>query len=540
MSQFRVGTRLFAGFSVPIVFLVVLALIGLARMSQLNGKLETVLDISTQRLERLYAMRDGVRFQGLALRDIALQPDISFIKTELKQYRQAQKKYAEALEAIKASSPGEQLAKGLANLPAAEQKIQAAAEVVTEHALSENGQAAADAIRDRLRPAQIALVAELENLIVAQQEEARVAVGEAASAYENARFLMIVLAALAIFSAALIAVLTTRSITLPLANAVRAARRITQHDLSVPVELRGDDETGELLRALAEMQDNLTQLLRSVRDSAGQVGRASTQLNEAASHASSSTAGQLERLVSSGASMQQMAVVINAVADSANRVASAAGETSSHARDGSSKVEVSVESATQIVTGVQNSAESIGELTSTLNEIDRISQVIKDIADQTNLLALNAAIEAARAGEQGRGFAVVADEVRKLAERTSGSIAEIATIIGAIHSRADQTVVSMSNVRQRVERGAEATQATHQVFTDIVQAAGHVAELANEIASASHSQREVSSEAARALEAVSELARDNARSVHEVEVSAREMAETAVRMQQQVGLFKLP
>lgn len=538
MNQLRVGARLFAGFSVPIVFLLVLAVLGITRMSQQQEKLDMVLEISSHRLEQLYAMRDGVRFQSVALRDIALQPDISFIKTELKLYKEARRKYADAFEALLKAD--ESLKESLVPLQAQEQKVADAAAVVIDQALSENGPAAAEAIRDQLRMAQIALVEQLEALISVQQEMAKVAVAEAASAYGSARSLMLGLTVAAAIAAILMALVTSRSITRPLENAVAVARRIARHDLTQRIDAHGGDETADLLRALAEMQEKLTGLLCNVRNSAEGVNSSSRHLSDAASRASGSTTTQLERLVASGASMQQMAVVINAVADSANRVAEAAGETTRHANAGAGKVDESVAGASRIVAVVNQSAESIADLSSTLNEIDRVSQVIRDIADQTNLLALNAAIEAARAGEQGRGFAVVADEVRKLAERTAGSIAEITRTISAIHDRTDMTVNSMAEIRQLVEQAAMATQATQEVFTEIVQAAGHVAQLAEEIADASHSQREASAEAARTLELVSELARENAGSVHAVENAAHDMAETATRLHSQVAGFKLP
>jgi methyl-accepting chemotaxis protein len=199
----------------------------------------------------------------------------------------------------------------------------------------------------------------------------------------------------------------------------------------------------------------------------------------------------------------------------------------------------SIEATRRVETAVESSTGVITDLSTATDRITEVTQVIREIADQTNLLALNAAIEAARAGEQGRGFAVVADEVRKLAERTSASTADIATTIETIRQKTSSAVDSMGHVRQEVADGVRYNQETRETLDGIVAAFERVTELAGRIAGATRQQMSASDDTVRDMGQVSSMSAENAASLDRVDGVTRNVAQMAQELQQLIGRFRV-
>ena len=240
-----------------------------------------------------------------------------------------------------------------------------------------------------------------------------------------------------------------------------------------------------------------------------------------------------------GAAMEEMAVSISEVAAGAGNVAKAAAKTQTIAQECNHNIAKGVESTQLIVTSVKTSSDTIEELSREIERISEVARVIKDIADQTNLLALNAAIEAARAGEQGRGFAVVADEVRKLAERTSVSTTDISNMVTSISHKTIAAVDSMSKVQNDVKEGETFNKLTRDILSEIVASAADVHILAQDIAAATNEQKSATADTAISMEEISVITEKNSSSINNVGKSAEVLSGTARELQRLVDQFKV-
>ena len=258
------------------------------------------------------------------------------------------------------------------------------------------------------------------------------------------------------------------------------------------------------------------------------VASASQQLASTSEQLAISTAQQSEAASGMAAAVEEMTVSINHVSDSANEAKHVTGETGSLSEDGRRIIQDTVEEMQLIVATVTEASVTIHAVGENSQRISSIVQVIKDVADQTNLLALNAAIEAARAGEQGRGFAVVADEVRKLAERTAQATTEISGMIGAVQSSAQTAVVTMQHAVTRVDCGKTMAGPAGESMNGISDGAGRVVAAVNEISSALREQSMASNDIAANVEKIAQMSEENSAATREAADTARQLEALAV------------
>lgn len=539
LGLMKVGTRLGAGFAMLLLLLTVLALVALNRMAKLQDNIEQIENHNFVKIELANTMRDAVRYQAVALRDVVLQEDLAFKKKELKLMREARKKYQEAREELKNMIVASDDFAYLTKLNATEELVKPLIDETIEFSLDDKHILAANVVRDKLRPAQIQLIADLEEMLAYFQKTNQDAAIDAKQAYRTTQIVMIVLGLIAMMLGVAVSFFITRSITTPLNIAVEAANMISRGDLTNKIGDVGADEMGMLLHSLQEMNMNLLKIISGVKEAANEVSGSSARLSDTAGQVGNRAEVQVGQVMQVGAAMEEMAVSISEVAIGAGSVADAAAKTQNIAQEGSLNIAKGVESTQRIVTSVEISSITVGELSQEIKKISEVARVIKDIADQTNLLALNAAIEAARAGEQGRGFAVVADEVRKLAERTSISTTDITNMVNSISTKTLAAVDSMNQVQLDVKEGESFNKLTRDILTQIVASAADVHMLANDIASAMSEQKEATSETAISMEKISVITEENSFSIGEVGVAAGTLAGTAKELQRLVNQFKL-
>jgi methyl-accepting chemotaxis protein len=300
-------------------------------------------------------------------------------------------------------------------------------------------------------------------------------------------------------------------------------------DFTVRAPVKRMDEIGETATAFNQLLSKLQDNFRSLTEGARTVASASREMNQASIQVSTAAGSQSEASSAIAATVEEMTVSINHVGDRAGEAHQLAGKSGEMARAGSATIDHTIRDIRSISQSVSAAAVSLRELSAQGERVGTVVQVIKEVADQTNLLALNAAIEAARAGEQGRGFAVVADEVRKLAERTSSSTQEISSTIEAMRRHSMQAAAEMqaaeSLVTQSVSRADDTDKAVHQIGD----AAHATAETVAEISDAIREQGAASNNIAVQIERIAQMAEESAAAAAQSSASAHRLDEQAQR-----------
>jgi methyl-accepting chemotaxis protein len=315
--------------------------------------------------------------------------------------------------------------------------------------------------------------------------------------------------------------------------------QLAKGDLTVQVQVATADELGQLSMRFNEVVPKLKAMIGSVVHVTDKVASASVELSATAEEISKGTETLTSRASQTAAAVEEMSATVSQVAQNSGKAATLAQDTVQTAKDGGTVVSDTIAGMQHLSEAVSNSATIIAELGKSSDQIGEIVRVIEDIADQTNLLALNAAIEAARAGEQGRGFAVVADEVRKLAERTTKATKEIGDMIRQIQQDTRGAVESMQQGTQKVAGGVELVNKTGEALTRIVQMVSESADMIRQIAVASEEQSVATQQIANDIEHVAKVTKESASGANESAKASHDLSQLAVELQGIVGSFKV-
>ncbi|MFY9804280.1 MAG: methyl-accepting chemotaxis protein [Candidatus Acidiferrales bacterium] len=358
----------------------------------------------------------------------------------------------------------------------------------------------------------------------------------------NKRTLLILLAAVlgGVIVGGIVSVAITRRITKPIALVVCAMQRILHGDLTgEALAITSKDEMGELGDAANEMQRSLRAMIGSVSISAERIATASEEFSATASEQAQGAQAQKDQTHQVAAAMQEMSSTVAQVAENSNKASEASRKAADTARLGGQIVEDTLTKMHAIADSVGHTAKRVQELGRSSNQIGEIIGVIDDIADQTNLLALNAAIEAARAGEQGRGFAVVADEVRKLAERTSKATKEITKMIQNIQTETQSAVEAMQVGTQQVALGVESTTQAGNSLHEIIKTSELVGDMILLIATAATEQSSASEEINANIEQIAKITQETAAGSQESAKAVHELSNLATNLYTLVGKFRV-
>ncbi|AZE58895.1 Methyl-accepting chemotaxis protein McpS [Pseudomonas fluorescens] len=362
---------------------------------------------------------------------------------------------------------------------------------------------------------------------------------QAKDQYDLAFNLVVGLLVVATALTVLFAWLLTRSITLPIARALEAAEEVAEGNLTRPITVDGNDEAGRLLAAMAKMQNKLRDTLQRIAGSATQLASAAEELNAVTDESARGLTQQNNEIEQAATAVNEMTSAVEEVARNAVSTSEASRNATTSAGDGRDLVQETVSAIERMSADVQATASLIGDLANESRDIGKVLDVIRGLADQTNLLALNAAIEAARAGEAGRGFAVVADEVRALAHRTQQSTSEIERMIGSIQTGTEHAVDSMRNSTERAESTLNIAKGAGMSLDTINTAIVEINERNLVIASAAEEQAQVAREVDRNLVNIRDLSVQSATGASQTSAASSELSRLAVDLNGMVGRFRL-
>ncbi|KTC16031.1 chemotaxis protein [Pseudomonas marginalis ICMP 11289] len=344
---------------------------------------------------------------------------------------------------------------------------------------------------------------------------------------------------IAFIVAILLGIFITRMITRPLAVAVVSAQRIAGGDLTQPIVSTSSDEAGLLLDALSNMQDGLKGTIQQIASASDQLASAAEELSAVTNESTRGLTRQNDEIQQAATAVNQMTAAVEEVARNAVSTSEASKTATEDAVDGRGQVDHTVKGITTMVHEITQSTGAVSELAGHVREISKVLDVIRSIAEQTNLLALNAAIEAARAGEQGRGFAVVADEVRALAHRTQASTVEIEGMISTVQSGADGAVAAMGKSLSLATHTQEQALRAGSALEKITQGVATINERNLVIASASEEQAQVAREVDRNLLNIQDLSTQSAAGADQTNASSQELSRLATSFNGMVAKFKL-
>jgi methyl-accepting chemotaxis protein len=539
VKDLSIGTRLIGGFAVVLVIMLVIAASGLFGMSEMDKSISQIHNENSVKVKHANAAFENLNNITWAMRVTPYTCGTDTLESMQKQIADSRTGYKAAmaeLEKLETSSEGKALIAGIKSILG--DAVEANNKVME---LSKLGKAeeALELQKTKADPLTIKIKSGFESLLKYEEDLSNKKYKEAQAAYSTDKLIMISMAIAALLLSVVIALVLTKGITAPLNEAVSFATSVADGDLTARCHYVGKDEPGRMIAALNKMAENLTTLVTRITDVSGTVSAASTQLRSTAEQIATGTEEVACQTGTVATASEEMAATSGDIARNCLLAAETCTRVSDAAHASAAVVNESISSMKRIAEQVQNTAGNIDSLGTRSNQIGEIVGTIEDIADQTNLLALNAAIEAARAGEQGRGFAVVADEVRALAERTTKATREIGEMIKAIQSETKTAVSSMEDGVAEVRRGSSASEKSGEALEEILTQINEITMQVNQIATAAEEQTATTSEITQNIQQVTDVVQSTARGAEETSAAATELANQSATMQSLIRQFKL-
>lgn len=532
--------KMVAALGLTTILIVTALSLTLNGVKQINNSFESYLDVNAARVEALNTMYGQGLLGGAATRNKIFNPSLTQPEQVI---NDTAKSFVQALEFYRRSSQqiGANLEQELNLVAQNWQIVQQARLEIFQLASQHRSDEAAVILSKTEQPAFNPLRRTLDDLLVKEKELAQAARSQVQEQVRNTYMGGILAAALAII---VILVLNIGTLTM-VVRRIEATRKMVasmaegEGDLTQRLELRGRDELSALSHSINQFVARVHALVKDVSNSTNSVTASAERLAAITAAATAAVSGQHQETEQVATAMHQMTATVQEVARNAVSASAAAASAEHETTSGNQLIQQSRRSINELVSEVEQVAQQMDVVRADSGQINSILEVIRAIAEQTNLLALNAAIEAARAGEQGRGFAVVADEVRSLAQRTQGSTQEIDEMILRLQQSVDNAANSMAQGRAKAVASVESVEQTSLALQRIGEQVASINDMNASIASAAEQQSAVAEEIDRNIVNINGMAAQVNDSANLTSNASQELAALAEQLTRQVQVFKI-
>jgi methyl-accepting chemotaxis protein len=538
-AKMRIGPKMGLVFGFVLFMLLLMIYLGLSGTSKVNDSLDRIVKDEYKNTTYAFGAMDALDSLMLSVQKLVLVNNANEVLLQKKLIEEARANYRENLKKLEES---EKDPKGVKLLEESKAQAAIAAQAnnrVIELALANKKDEATSLLLKEAGPLTAKVQATFSAQVKFQEESVKEAHAKAMAAYERQRLLMIISGALAFLLGLAGAAFLTHNFVTRLNRVANAMGKVADGDLSINIRIYAKDEIGDLGRAINRTLASMNDMVTSIKSTADQVASASTQLYATSEQIATGAEEVAAQAGTVATASEEMTCTSSEIAKNCLMAVDSSRLAGDSAASGVAVVQETVAEMNRIAERVKESAQTVESLGARSDQIGEIVGTIEDIADQTNLLALNAAIEAARAGEQGRGFAVVADEVRALAERTTKATKEIGAMIRAIQAETKGAVASMEEGVREVGKGTINAARSGEALNEILEQANSVTMQINQIATAAEQQTATTNEITSNIQQITEVVHETAKGSQESASAASQLSRLAEELQQLVDRFRL-
>jgi len=546
VKNLKISTKLGLSAAILITLIFILGAIGFYYLDQSSRSVDHIVNNNYGRIVVFKEVKDAVDTIDKALLSMALTKDTALKQQEKEKIEKARAAYGTAIKKIDAVMANVKDPKTKAEFQNLLDKIKAELVKGKEHniklagfALEGKNDEASAIWSEHTSAISAAIESSFKALVKLSEERIEGRFGELKRDTGTAKIVFVTIALIIMTLIGLATYFFVRTIKMSLQEGVRAANSLAQGDLTVNLEVKSGDEIGDLLTSMNNMVRKWRGIVTQINATADNMASASQELSVSASQMADGSDEQAKMSAQVATASEEMSQTVIDIARNTGDIAVSSKETVDVARTGKDVVDMAVKEVREIASTVDATAGMVLSLGELSQQIGAIVNVINEIADQTNLLALNAAIEAARAGEHGRGFAVVADEVKKLAERTGNSTSEIADMIGNIQKEVDKAVQAIEDVKKKVSSGTALSEQAGSSLNNIVRQVDDLQLMVQQIASATEEMTATSESISKEIDSIASITRETSSASGQVSQASEELAQLSVNLQSIVKEFSV-